>query len=331
MSSRYPLTEREGGPRATLAASWDLGRLVIRAPGRPLVMGVLNLTDDSFYPASRQASADAALTAALGMLEAGADLLDVGAESTRPGAVPVEAAAEQDRILPVIEALRRETDAPLSVDTYRPETARLALAAGADAVNDIAGGRDPGLLEVVATAGCGLVLMHMRGEPRNMQDDPRYENVTAEVAAWLADRVVVAEAAGVAAERIVVDPGIGFGKLLEHNLTLLADLHRIGGGRPVLVGASRKSFIGRFTGAAVADRLGGSLAALAAAYAGGAAVVRVHDVAASVQFLEVLAGVGAARSDNADSQAKKHPGGTGTTTSIAQPPGEPGIEPHRTP
>jgi dihydropteroate synthase len=271
-------------------------------------MGVLNLTVDSFYPASRQASTDAALTSALSMLEAGADLLDVGAESTRPGAAPVEATAEQDRILPVIEALRHETDAPLSVDTYRAETARLALAAGADAVNDVTGGRDPGLLEVAAASGCGLALMHMRGEPRTMQNEPSYGNVTAEVAVWLADRVTAAERAGVAATRIMVDPGLGFGKLLEHNLALLANLDQIGGGRPVLVGASRKSFIGQLTGAAVDDRLGGSLAALAAAYAGGAAVVRVHDVAASVQFLDVLAAVaeakkGIGRSDITDSLA----------------------------
>jgi len=258
-------------------------------------MGILNVTPDSFYPPSRASDPAAAVAAGLAMLAAGADLLDLGAESSRPGSRPVSAAEEQDRLMPVVTALRRETARPLSVDTARAETARLALAAGADAVNDIAAGRDPDMLPLVAERRCGLVLMHMRGQPANMQDSPRYADVVAEVAAWLAGRAAAAERAGVAAAKILVDPGIGFGKRIEHNLALLANLDRLGNGRALLVGASRKSFIGDLTGAPVDARLSGSLAALAAAFAGGTTVVRVHDVAASVQFLDVLAALHAAR------------------------------------
>jgi dihydropteroate synthase len=286
---------QEGGPAAALFPSWDLGRTTLAGPGRPLVMGILNLTPDSFYPDSRQGNITAAVAAARAMLAAGADLIDLGAESTRPGAQPVPPDVEQARVVPVIEALRRETDAALTVDTYRPATARLALAAGADAINDITGGRQPDMLSLVAEADRGLVLMHMQGEPRTMQADPRYADVVAEVASWLADRAAQAEAAGIATARLLVDPGIGFGKTLAHNLSLLANLDQVSGGRRLLLGASRKSFIAQLTGAAVADRLGGSLAAAAAAHAARAAVVRVHDVAATVQFLEVLAAVDRAR------------------------------------
>jgi len=254
-------------------------------------MGIVNLTPDSFFPSSRQTDPAAAVAAALAMLDAGADLLDLGAESTRPGATPVPAAAEQDRLLPVLTALRAETDAPLTVDTRRAETARLALDAGADAINDITGGGDPDLLPLLARRGVGVVLMHMLGEPSTMQDEPRYGDAVGEVARWLAARADAAEQAGIQAGRIMVDPGIGFGKLLEHNLALLASLATVAAGRPLLLGASRKRFIGDVTGSTVDNRLGGSLAALVAAHAGGTTVVRVHDVAASVQFLDVLAAI----------------------------------------
>jgi dihydropteroate synthase len=283
-------------PRARLgsyrAPGWRLGARVLDPPRRPLVMGIVNLTPDSFFPGSRLTDTRTAVDAALAMLDAGADLIDAGAESSRPGAEPVGAAVEEARLLPFLEALRRRSDAPVTVDTVRAETARLALEAGADGINDIsAGTADPSLFELAGRSGCGLVLMHMRGEPRTMQEDPRYDDVTAEVAARLRARAEAAEAAGVAADRIVVDPGIGFGKLLAHNLTLLSRLAELAGGRALLVGASRKSFIGQVTGAPVEDRLGGSLAALAAAHLGGATVVRVHDVGASVQFLETLAAI----------------------------------------
>ncbi len=277
------------------APGWRLGRRTLHAPARPLVMGILNLTPDSFHAASRQDGPEQAVATALQMIEAGADLLDLGAESTRPGAAPVSATAEQDRLLPVLEALRRESAIPLSIDTRRPATAAAALAAGADAINDITGGRDPRMLAELAESDGGVVLMHMQGEPQTMQHDPRYGDVVAEVRDWLEERVAAATMAGVAADRILIDPGIGFGKLLHHNLRLLAHLRTVAAGRPLLVGASRKSFIGNLTGAATAQRLGGSLAALAAAYAAGATVVRVHDVHDSVQYLEVLAAVADAR------------------------------------
>jgi len=260
-------------------------------------MGVLNLTPDSFYAASRYVEPEQAVAAGLRLLAEGADLLDLGAASSRPGSEPISASREQDRLLPVVTALRRETDAPLSIDTARAATARLALDAGADAINDITGARDPEMLPLISNRSCGLVLMHMRGEPRTMQDDPRYDDVVAEVAAWLLARARLAEAAGIGATQILVDPGIGFGKLLEHNLALLAGLDRIAGPFGLLLGASRKSFIGNLTGAPPQDRLGGSLAALAVAHAAGAVVVRVHDVAASVHFLDVLAAIAAAAPD----------------------------------
>lgn len=258
-------------------------------------MGILNLTSDSFFPASRTPDAGAAVAKGLDMLRQGADALDLGAVSTRPGSEPVPEDVEQARLLPVLAALRAQTEAPLSVDTFRAATARLALDAGADAVNDVTAGRDPQMFPLLAGRNGGLILMHMRGEPRTMQVEPRYDDVVGEVTAWLAERVARAVAAGIARQRIVVDPGIGFGKRLEHNLALLGSLDRLGGDRPLLLGASRKSFIGDLTGAAVADRLGGSLAALAVAQRCGAFAVRVHDVAESVQCLDVLAAIAAAR------------------------------------
>lgn len=281
-------------PARTYAApTWQLGTHHLRPQRRPLVMGVLNLTPDSFYPASRQDSTEKAVAAALQLVTAGADLLDLGAESSRPGAESIGADEEQRRLLPVLTELRRHTDIPLTVDTIRATTADRALTAGADGINDIsAGSADPELLPLAAERACGLVLMHMRGTPRSMQDRPQYDDVVATVTDYLAARCETAVAAGIAPTRIIVDPGIGFGKLLAHNLALLRRLDRIGSDRPVLMGASRKSFIEHLTGAAVTERLGGSLAALAAAYQGGVAVVRVHDVAASVQFLNTLAAIG---------------------------------------
>jgi dihydropteroate synthase len=255
-------------------------------------MGIVNVTPDSFFAASQVPDPQAAVAAAMRMVEEGADLLDLGAESTRPGSDPVGAHQEQRRLLPVLEKLRPMTEVPITVDTYRAETACLALEAGADGVNDItAGTADPQMLPLVAASGCGLVLMHMLGRPKTMQEDPRYEDVVGEITTYLATRAAAAEAAGVAPERIAVDPGIGFGKRLEHNLALLANLHTLGGGRPVLVGASRKSFIQNLTGAAVENRLPGSLAALSAAFEAKVAVVRVHDVGPSIQFLDTLAAI----------------------------------------
>ena len=277
------------------APTWRLGERRLAPPGRPLVMGVVNLTPDSVFPASRRSDPGPAVEAALRLADEGADLLDLGAVSSRPGAAPVSEAQEQARLLPALRALRPRTDLPLTIDTTSAATARLALDAGADGINDITAGLgDPGLLPLAARRGCGLILMHMQGDPRTMQDDPRYSDPTVEVRGFLADRVAAARAAGVAGDRIAVDPGLGFGKRPADNLALLATLRVLGGGQPLLVGASRKSFIAHLTGAPVEERLPGSLAALAAAFAGGAAVVRVHDVAASRQFLTVLAAIAAA-------------------------------------
>ena len=265
---------------------------------RPLVMGILNITPDSFHAASRVEDAQDAAARATEMAAAGADLLDLGAESSRPGAVPLGVETEMQRLLPALEAVRSACDLPITVDTYNAETADAALALGADGINDIsASALDDRMLPLAADRGCGLVLMHMRGTPESMQDRPTYEDPLREIAAHLAERTAAARAAGVRGDRIVIDPGIGFGKTLAHNLALLAGLEIFTRMGPVLLGASRKSFIGRLTGAEPDDRLGGSLAAAATAMSAGAAVVRVHDVGQTVQMLDVLAAIEASRGD----------------------------------
>ncbi len=288
-----PAEKPEGGLTAPFfAPEWDLGRLALDPPGRPLVMGIVNLTPDSFYPDSRPSDSGSAVEYALKQVASGSDLIDLGAESTRPGSEPVGEAEEMDRLLPVLEALRRETVIPVTVDTVRANTARAALDAGADAINDISAGiLDPKMIPLAAERGCGLVLMHMQGIPRTMQDAPKYYDVVAEVSGWLAARCRLAHDAGVAPERLMVDPGIGFGKTLAHNLALLGHLDTVAAGRPLLLGASRKRFIAEISGAGVDERLPGSLAALACAWQGSASMVRVHDVKESVQFFEVLKAV----------------------------------------
>ena len=259
-------------------------------------MGIVNVTPDSFYDGGRHAGVDAAVAHGRALVAEGADLLDVGGESTRPGATPVAADEELRRVVPVITALRAETSLPISVDTMKATVAEAALAAGADVVNDVTAGRhDARMLPLVAQHGAGIVLMHMQGTPATMQVAPAYGDVIAEVTAFLADRAAAARAAGVAADRILVDPGIGFGKRLEHNLALLARLETIVAlGYPVLIGVSRKGFLGALTGDTVADRLAASTAAAALAAAHGARVVRVHDVAATVRALRVADAIGSA-------------------------------------
>jgi len=256
-------------------------------------MGIVNVTPDSFFDGGRHATPAAAVSHALQLLAEGATVVDVGGESTRPGATPVPPEVERERVLPVVEGILAERpDALVSIDTRRASVAAAALAAGACLVNDVSAGADPAMLGVVAGAGAGIVLMHMRGEPATMQRDTHYVDVVAEVHAFLAARATAAEAAGVARERIFLDPGIGFGKDVGGNLRLLRALEDLAAlGYPVVVGASRKSFIGALTGAAAGERLPGSLAALVRAAAIPRAMVRVHDVAATVQFLEVLAAV----------------------------------------
>ena len=256
--------------------------------GGPYVMGVLNVTPDSFSDGG--AHDIAAAPYALAMLEAGADIIDIGGESTRPGAAPVEEGEEIARVVPVIAALRSATKAPISIDTMKPGVARTALSAGASIWNDVAALQSPGALETAAALQRPVILMHMKGEPRTMQDDPHYDDVVAEVIAFLKARVAAAEAKGV--DDIWVDPGIGFGKTLEHNLALLNNVDRITGetGRPVVFGASRKRFIASIDERAKnagKDRLGGSIAVALIAAQRGAAMLRVHDVTETVQALKV--------------------------------------------
>lgn len=270
---------------------------------RPLVMGVLNLTPDSFYEASRHQQADAAVARAHELVAEGADLLDIGAESTRPGAQPVTDDEEWRRLAPVLEALRG-LPVPLSVDTRRASIMRRALDLGADMINDVSGFADPQAIAAVADRPAALCVMHMAGDPRTMQNDPSYFDVVAEVGAWLGGRVAALAGAGVARERLVLDPGIGFGKRLAHNLALLRALPELAdvAGRalapaarlPVLVGLSRKSLVGELTGRPPDARLAGSLAAAIAAVARGAAIVRVHDVAATRDALAVWSALGPA-------------------------------------
>jgi dihydropteroate synthase len=260
---------------------------------RPRVMGVVNVTPDSFSDGGRHASLGAALAHAQALLEQGADILDIGGESTRPGAQPVTEADERERVLPLIDAIRSECDArgvPISIDTRKPGVMRAAIAAGASMVNDVGALRAPGALEAVADnpEPIGVCLMHMRGEPASMQRDAVYADVVGEVEAFLRERVAACTAAGIGRERILIDPGFGFGKTVDHNLALLRQLERIVAiGVPVLVGISRKSTLGVLTGREVDDRVAGSIGAALAAVARGAAIVRVHDVRETADALKV--------------------------------------------
>ncbi|HEX3363969.1 dihydropteroate synthase [Phenylobacterium sp.] len=254
-------------------------------------MGVINVTPDSFSDGGRFAAPEAALAQARRLIAEGADILDIGGESTRPGAAPVAEAQEIDRIVPLIRAIRAESAVPISVDTMKPAVARAAAEAGATMWNDVTALRhSPDSLAVAAELGCEVVLMHMQGEPGTMQAEPHYDDVVEEVAAFLAKRAAEAMAAGVAQDRIWLDPGVGFGKhRIRHNLPLIAGLDRIVAlGFPVLLGVSRKSFIGALDEGADADhRLGGSIAAALAGAAAGVVAVRVHDVRETVQALRV--------------------------------------------
>ncbi len=262
---------------------------------RPLVMGVLNVTPDSFSDGGRFAEPALAAEHALRMVHDSADIIDIGGESTRPGAEPVPVEQEIERVIPVITAIRRETDVPISIDTYKAKTAKAALEAGADIVNDVSALRfDPEMVRVVADHKVPLVLMHMLGSPRDMQKDPRYDDCIKEVSEFLDERAEFAVAHGVARSRIIVDPGLGFGKRLEDNIVILRDLKRFRSlGRPVLVGASRKSFISKLhpSDEPADRRLGGSLAAMTLAVLNGANIIRVHDVDQTVEALKVLEAV----------------------------------------
>jgi dihydropteroate synthase len=263
---------------------------------RPVVMGILNVTPDSFSDGGRFASLPAAIDRAQQMAAEGASIIDVGGESTRPGALEVDAAEELRRVIPVIERLAATLGLPVSVDTRKAEVMRVAIQAGASMVNDVSALAGPSALDCVAGSDVGVCLMHMQGEPRTMQQSPDYADVVAEVRDFLRARVARCIAAGIAPARIVVDPGFGFGKTLEHNLALLRGLPQIAAdGVPVLVGLSRKRMIGELTGQPEGDRLAGSLALATLAAQNGARIVRAHDVGATVAALRIVAAVVADR------------------------------------
>jgi dihydropteroate synthase len=261
-----------------------------RTGGRTLVMGVVNLTPDSFYDGGRYPTAHSAIDRALELAAAGADIIDLGGESSRPGSNPVSAGEELKRVIPVIAGLAGRLPVPISIDTWKAEVAARALEAGAKIVNDISALRfDPGLAPVVAAAGGPYVMMHMLGTPRDMQERPVYRDPIGEIKEFFRERIAFAAAAGIDPERVVIDPGIGFGKTLEHNLEILNGLGEFRGlGRPVLVGVSRKSFIGAILGRGPEDRLWGTAGAVASAIWRGADIVRVHDVGPLKEMIAVI-------------------------------------------
>jgi len=269
---------------------WRIRDRVIDIGRRPLVVGIVNVTPDSFSDGGAFFDPDRAIEQGLTLAAEGADILDIGGESTRPGAGPVTEADERERVVPVIEVLADELDIPLSVDTMKPVVARASLEAGAAIINDVTGFRDPAMIAVAAEYKAGVIVMHMQGTPATMQKDPRYEDVTREVGEFFGQRIAALTASGLPEENICLDPGIGFGKTLEHNLELLANLGSFARfGRPICLGVSRKGFIGTICKRPVEERLAGSLAvACFAADRGHAQLLRVHDVAATRDTMLLL-------------------------------------------
>jgi dihydropteroate synthase len=259
---------------------------------RPVVMGVLNVTPDSFSDGGKFVRLDDAVERGVRMAEEGAAIIDIGGESTRPGAQSVDSEEELRRVIPVIASLRSRTQAILSVDTSKPDVMRAAAAAGAAMINDVRALREPGALEAASTSGCAVCLMHMLGEPRTMQNAPSYRDVVAEVREFLQQRVEACLGAGIASERVVLDPGFGFGKTMAHNLELLRQLRDLSvKGLPILAGLSRKSMIGAITGRTADERVHGSVALAVIAALNGARILRVHDVAATVDALNIVSAV----------------------------------------
>lgn len=258
----------------------------------PRVMGIINVTEDSFSGDGVGQDSEAAIARGKAMFSDGAEMVDIGGESTRPGAEPVPREVELDRVIRVVEALASYQPGRVSIDTYKHDVADQALKAGASVVNDVTGLRDSRMIDVVVEHEASVIIMHMKGEPRTMQVRPRYKDVVREVARFLQDRVEAAEAAGVRPNRIMVDPGIGFGKTLDHNLEIIARLRELTVvGKPIAIGVSRKSFIGKLTGLPPERRLEGSIAAAVLSCINGAAVVRVHDVPETISALKVAAPV----------------------------------------
>ncbi|HEV3473797.1 MAG TPA: dihydropteroate synthase [Actinomycetota bacterium] len=269
---------------------WRAGSHTIACGDRTLVMGILNVTPDSFSDGGRFFDPEVAVAHGLRMAEEGADIIDVGAESTRPGSDPVPAEEERDRLVPIVKRLTAELDLPVSADTRKAEVAAAAVEAGASIVNDVSAGRDSAMFGVVRDARAGYVAMHMLGEPKTMQMDPHYDDVVTEVKDFLAERVDAAVAAGIDAEHICVDPGLGFAKNFQHSMRLMREIDALLDlGRPLLVGPSRKSFIGEALGDAPIDqRMEGTLGSVAWMASRGAHIVRVHDVAPTVRLLAVV-------------------------------------------
>lgn len=260
--------------------------------GQPVVMGIVNVTPDSFSDGGRFLARDAAVEHGLKLIEEGAAIVDVGGESTRPGAQPVNVEEELRRVVPVIEALAGRTAAVISVDTSKPEVMLAAAKAGAGLINDVRALREPGAMEAAAQSGCAVCLMHMQGDPRTMQDAPRYDEVVNDVRAFLDERVQSCRAAGIAEERIAIDPGFGFGKTVAHNLELLRRLEELASlGWPVLVGLSRKSMLKTLLGRGPDERVHGSVALAVLAVLNGARIVRAHDVAATVDAIRIAMAV----------------------------------------
>lgn len=267
-------------------AAFQCGRFELRFK-RPLVMGIVNVTPDSFSDGDQHFQTDQAIAHARLLLQQGADILDIGGESTRPGADPVSIQEELRRVLPLVEALRG-ADVPLSIDTFKPEVMAAVLDAGADMINDIYGFRRPGAIQAVAGSRCGLCVMHMQGEPKTMQQAPHYQNLLNDIRDFLQERVAVLNQAGIASRRIMLDPGFGFGKTAPQNYQLLRDFNQIHvSGLPWLIGVSRKSMIGHVVNRPAPERVAGSVAGALAAVARGAHILRVHDVAETVDALKV--------------------------------------------
>lgn len=259
---------------------------------RPHVMGIVNVTPDSFSDGGKFANASLAIEHALSLIEQGADILDIGGESTRPNAAPVGLQEELDRVIPVIEGLVKQINIPLSIDTYKPQVMQAAIAAGASIVNDVCALQESGAVEVVAASNAGVCLMHMQGTPQTMQINPQYNDVVAEVKAFLQQRLTACEEAGIVKNRILLDPGFGFGKTRAHNISLIQHLASFSSlGQPLLVGLSRKSVLGQVTGNDVDARLYASVAASVISAMVGAKILRVHDVKATVEALKIVTAI----------------------------------------
>jgi dihydropteroate synthase len=274
-----------------LAMKFSCGKYQLELT-RPHVMGIVNVTPDSFSDGGKFQSTSQAIAHAMQLVEEGADILDLGGESTRPGAIPVSLEEELRRVIPVIEKLSGIAGVPISIDTYKPEVMRVAIAAGADIINDVRALQEPGALEILGQSNAGVCLMHMQGTPQTMQIAPQYDDAVSEIKTFLGERLLAANAAGIASERIVLDPGFGFGKRTAHNIALLKNLQNLNDmGRPLLVGLSRKSVLGQIAGDDAGARLHASIAASVISAMKGAKILRVHDVKATADALRITAAI----------------------------------------